>query len=1030
MGFRKELYTREYFTSRDEHGNRLPYGAFGSDEWRNGSIYDSMRRIIDVVSMEGTDVLEIGYGRGESIRYMARNKGIVSYTGVDFSEAAHQLAMGTIAECPGRFDLSCGDALEFLLERQFDSAFDVAMMLDVIEHIPTTEVRQILPLIHRALRTGGVLIVVTPNYTVDEDYIAQGCQYVRPSPTDIIPQTSGMYCNKFTRERLQRELTEAGLQPAARDAATGPYAGLSSADRALIQEHLFTKVNATPVGEFAHHVGIATSKDPWPTATTMNAQTPSTPMDHAFEQARTLCRAGDLAKAEQLCHRIHQAEPEHAGACHLLAMIAHSRGQVEAAADHIRRAAKLDPANSDYQAHACEIFRRAGLVDEALAAGRAAVRLAPTPPGPQNNLGLALQDSGDLAAAEACFRRVIDVNPQYARAHHNLGIVLRLQNRIEEAAHALADALRLQPDYPQALNTLGVVRKLQHRLDEALECLRRALTLRPEYPSALLNLANALSESGRDDEALNRMRDALRLKPDYHEAFHDLGAMHERSRRRAAAAEAYEEALRLKPDSIEYLAAVENGRRHLCDWRGRPDNVERLLHAVDQKTAKGEASPLWPLASLRFPTSPAQRLAIARQHARGVAAQVAKSKVEIHKSQVEEVGPDGNGATGDVGQPARLRVGILSHEFGYNVVGHLTGGLYRRFDRDRFEILALDYSKDDGSDMRRRILGDCDRVIDLHGLTPLDCARRIRTEEVRILLDFNSYMPGGLPQIAALRPAPIQVAHMYPATTGADHIDYYLTDRIATIEGHERYFTEKLVYLPNAYLPTNGDQPIDHKTPTRSECGLPQSGFVYCSFNNSDKIEPQIFDVWMRILKRVEQSVLWQREDEAAAQDNLRREAEARGVDPKRLIFAPKISSTVQHLARHRCADLFLDTLTHGGHGTAADALWAGLPLITCPRETFTSRVAASLLAAAGLGDLIVDSLEAYEELAVALAENADRLEALRKQLKADRTTCATFDTDRYVRNLERAFLAMWHVYASGSSARTFSVIEERTDNG
>ena len=739
-------------------------------------------------------------------------------------------------------------------------------------------------------------------------------------------------------------------------------------------------------------------------------------MHDPMAQAQSLFRAGDLTAAEQICYRIYQAEPEHAGECYLLAMIAHHRSSPQAAVDHMRRAVQLEPANAEYQAHASEIFRRAARSDDAVAAGRAAVRLAPTMPGPHNNLGLALQDSGDLAAAEACFRRAIETNAQYVRAHHNLGIVLRLQDRFEEAAQALADALHFKPDYPQALNALGVIRRLQHRHSEGVECLRRALSLRPDYPSALLNLANALSETGNNDEAHERLRNALRLKPDYAEALHDLGALHERSRRRAAAVDAYEQALRLKPDSIEYLAALENARRHVCDWRGRPQNIERLLNAVDERTGRGEASPLWPLASLRFPTTAAQRLAIATQHARRVAKQVGLRRQSATLDTV----------TCDLPPPAPMRIGFLSHEFGYNVVGHLTAGLYGRFDRKRFQIIALDYSKDDGSALRRQILNDCDGVVDLRGLTPLQCAQRIRAESIHVLLDINSYMPGGLPQIAALRPAPIQVAHMYPATTGAEHIDYFLTDRIATPEGHERCFSEKLVYLPNAYLPANGDQQIDQNTPSRLECRLPDGGFVYCSFNNSDKIEPRVFDVWMRILKRVPRSVLWQREDEPAAADNLRRAADARGVEPGRLIFAPKLSSTAKHLARHRCADLFLDTLTHGAHGTAVDALWAGLPLLTCPGETFTSRVAASALAAAGLSELIVESLDEYEELAVELAERADKRRALRGKLASDRTTCALFDTDRYVRNLERAFLAMWQVQNAGGTPKSFSVLETR----
>ncbi len=386
---------------------------------------------------------------------------------------------------------------------------------------------------------------------------------------------------------------------------------------------------------------------------------------------------------------------------------------------------------------------------------------------------------------------------------------------------------------------------------------------------------------------------------------------------------------------------------------------------------------------------------------------------------------DGGIRTAETDSPStspRLRVGFLSHEFGHNVVSHLMAGIYGRFNRQRFEIVALDYSQNDNSELRSRVLCDSDRCVELFGLTPGEAARRISAEQVDILFDINSYMSGGRPEIAARRPAPIQISYMYPASMGADWIDYFITDRFATPPGHEQFFTEKLVYLPDVYLPTNCDQPISEQGPSRVACGMPDEGFVFCSFNNPDKIEPELFDVWMRILKRVPVSVLWQRCDNSIIEERLHAEAKARGIAPERLIYARQLPSTADHLARHRHADLFLDTYTHGGHGTAVDALWAGLPLLACPGEVFTSRVSASLLTAAGVPELIASDLHEYEERAVRLAEQPNELNAMREKLLANRRKCTLFDTSRYVRNLERALLEMWRIHRAGESPRSIDV--------
>ncbi len=723
------------------------------------------------------------------------------------------------------------------------------------------------------------------------------------------------------------------------------------------------------------------------------------------------------------------------------AVVAFKEGNAEQAADHLRSAIALDPQNAQFQTAAVEVFRRVGQLAAAIDAGRQAVRLSPVSTAAQNNLGLALQDDNNMREAEHCFRRAIELDPNYARARCNLGILLTRQHRLDEAAASLQQALRLKPGYPQALNAWGFVLKRWHQWPRAVECFQEALRREAHYAPALLNLGNTLSQLGREEEGERLIREALRVRPQYAEAWHDLGAHFEHYRRMAEAVQAYEQAGRLQPDVSQHLAAIENARRCMCDWRGWEERIPRLLQVVRDALAEGRPSPLWPFSSFRMPTTNEDRLLIARRHAEQCATSIVGQK-GIGENGDESPSSAAARRPAKASQTAattvlegeltilpppegeRLRIGFLSHELGNNVVGHLMAGLFRRFDRERFEVVAFDYSPPDDSPLRQRIMGDFDRTVDVGPLSPADAAKCIAQERIHVLLDISGFMHRGRPEIAAYRPAPIQVSYMYPATTGAQWIDYFLTDRIVTPPGHERFFTEKLVYLPPPYLPNDSEQPIAEDTPARSDFGLPADAFVFCSFNKSDKIDPTIFDVWMNILHRVPGGVFWQRESDPHIQDNLRREAKARGIDPTQLIFAPNVPDMERHLARHRCADLFLDTFIHGAHGTAVDALWAGLPLLCCAGRTFTSRVAASLLTAAGLPELVAENLQEYEDLAVHLSEAPSELESLRRRLRRAHQPGSAFDSTRLVRNLERAFEEMWRIFRTGQRPQAIELVK------
>jgi predicted O-linked N-acetylglucosamine transferase (SPINDLY family) len=421
-----------------------------------------------------------------------------------------------------------------------------------------------------------------------------------------------------------------------------------------------------------------------------------------------------------------------------------------------------------------------------------------------------------------------------------------------------------------------------------------------------------------------------------------------------------------------------------------------------------------PFAALTLPWTPEQQLAVARSHSDTIARTVAPLRQALG---FRPLPPDA-----DAG---RLRVGYLSGEFRDHAVSHLVQGVFGLHDRGGFEVFAYSFGPDDGSPYRRRIARDCDHFRDLRGATLADSARCIHHDRLHVLVDLQGHTGFSRMSVLALRPAAVQVNYLgHPGTSGADFLDYLVGDPVVTPPERAAAYRERVVTLPHCYLATDNGQAVAASAGSRAEHGLPEAGTVFCAFNNGYKIEPEVFGAWMRVLLRVPGSVLWLSPAAAPVEDNLRREAEARGVAGGRLVFARRVPGKAEHLARHRLADLFLDTWVYNGHTTAADALWAGLPVLTCPGETFAARVGASLLTAVGLPDLIATDRMSYEELAVRLGTNAEALREVRDKLAGQRTTWPLFDTPRLVRNLERAYRAMWSNYAAGRPPQPLEVSE------
>jgi predicted O-linked N-acetylglucosamine transferase (SPINDLY family) len=551
----------------------------------------------------------------------------------------------------------------------------------------------------------------------------------------------------------------------------------------------------------------------------------------------------------------------------------------------------------------------------------------------------------------------------------------------------------------EALNERGISAWKRGDLSGAEAAFRAAVEARSAAAGPTSNLGMVLFEQGRFDEALGWLRRAVEIDPAHAGAQNNLGIALARANLPAEAAGHFRAAMAADPAMAEARVNLWKPLMDACDWA----TLARELEA-----AAGEwVERVSPYVSLLLPVS----LDIQREVARAHSARIERAAAML-LPPVQSVERN----------PRLLRVGYVSGDFYNHATAHLTAGLFGRHDRSRFEVFAYSIGQGDASAQRRRIVEGCDRFVEVADEPFEATARRIAADGVHIALDMKGYCGGGRPEIFALRPAPIQVSFLgYPGSMQAGFIDYLIADRIVAPEADGASFSERLVWMPESYQVNDRDQPIADRIPGRAEVGLPEKGFAFCCFNQSYKIDARMFAIWMRILAAVPGSVLWLFRSSATAESALRAAALCQGVAPERLVFATKLPKP-EHLARHALADLFLDTHVVNAHTTASDALWAGVPLLTWPGKTFASRVAASLLHAVGLPELVAPNAAEYEALAIALARDPQRLHALRARLARNRLAAPLFDTDLYVRHLENAYEAMWAIHAAGERPRSFAV--------
>ena len=606
--------------------------------------------------------------------------------------------------------------------------------------------------------------------------------------------------------------------------------------------------------------------------------------------------------------------------------------------------------------------------------------------------GLALHRQGELTAAERIYREVLEQQPRHFDSLHMLGVIALQTRRAERGIELIRKAIGLNEKVAAAHNNLGKALLDLGRPGEALASFDQATALDPGFAEAHVNRGNALVKLRRLEDALVGYQQAVALRPDHAEAHRNCGNIFSKLRRYDEAFAAYDKVLALKPNLPGAEGHRLYARMHLCDWSRWEAESAHLIESVRNGHANTQ-----PFIFLAIPSSSEDQLQCARLWA--------ANNYPAHEKPVWQ---------GERYHHDRIRVAYLSADFRQHALSFLMAGMFECHDKSRFEVTAISFGVDDNSEIGRRVKASFERFVDARSYSDEQIADLIKALEIDIAVDLMGFTTDSRTGIFARRPAPVQAHYLgYPGTIGARYIDYLIADRVVVPDNQRGFYSEKLVLLPDSYLVNDRKRSIADRTFTRTELGLPLDGFVFCCFNNNHKITPRVFDGWMRILGQVEDSVLWLFQDNAKAADNLKKEALARGVNAERLIFAGRMPPS-DHLARHRAADLFLDTLPYNAHTTAADALWAGLPVLTCLGETFVGRVAASLLNAVGLPELITTTLEDYEALAIRLATHPDQLAAITAKLEANRLTTPLFDTRRFTAHIEAAYTAMHARHRAG----------------
>jgi protein O-GlcNAc transferase len=787
-------------------------------------------------------------------------------------------------------------------------------------------------------------------------------------------------------------------------------------------------------------------------------------------QAAGCHQAGQFGEAERLYRQILQADSRNFFAYHMLGILRSQQGRNGEALELIATALKINPVSSEALSNYGNILTVLGRTGDALAAFDKALKIGPQYAETLTNRGNILWKLGRPQEALAGYHAALRIKPNLLEALVGSANALRHLKRFDEALASSDKALSLKPDSIEALNNRGAVLSELRRFEDALACYDKALAIMPNSPSVLINRGSTLQALKQSERALANFDKALSIEPNSPEALSNRGIALSHLKRFEEALASFAKALAINPALVEALNNRGHTLREMNCLHEALASYDQAL-AIDPNYCKGINSRGAVLSDLgrfqealtchehvlaidpHFPAALADAASAAlnlsdwpkaAEFGEAIKPRLAEDYLAVPpllvlfydwgpdsqalcaKAYVKDISsrPIGSGA---IQRRAKIHVAYMSSDFRRHPMASVVTELFELHDRSRFEISGVSLGADDESEIRARIAKAVDRFVDIRALSDHGAVELLHKLEVDILVDLNGHTQGSRPEILRHRAAPVQVGYMgYPGTMGADFIDYIIADKTVLPFDQQPFFKEKIVHLPDTYWACDTKRTIG-ASPSRREALLPEFGFVFCCFNNNRKITAAMFDVWMRLLRSVPDSVLWLKKPNDLAMANLQREAAARDVSPSRLVFAGDVPADV-HLARHALADLFLDTVPYNAHATASDALWAGLPVMTCLGQTFAGRVAASQLNAVGLPELVTTSMEDYEALALRLARDPALLASYRNRLAQNRRSADLFNTDLFRRHIEAAYIQMWSIAGRGEIARNFSIRREPED--
>ena len=665
--------------------------------------------------------------------------------------------------------------------------------------------------------------------------------------------------------------------------------------------------------------------------------------------------------------------------------------QLNAAVKSYEKALAIKPDYANVCNNLGNILKDLGQHDAAVKSFEKAIVIKPDYAEAHNNLGVTFQELDKQDAAVKCYEKALSIKPDYADAHNNLGNVLKDHGQLDAAVKSYEKALSIKPNFADAHYNLGSTLKEVGQIDAAIKCYEQALSIKPSYAEAFNNLGIALMSLGRLDAAVKSYNQAITIKPEYANAYANHGDVMKRLKRLDEALASYERAFALKPDLAFLLGNLIHTKMLLCLWDGLPNRLNELTKKINNGEKVME-----PFSLLALIDDPE----IQRK-----ATEIFANKKFPKNHDLPEIGL--------YPKHKKIRIGYFSADFWSHPVSALTAELYEVHDRNQFEIHAFSYGPDKKDKMNLRIKAGVDHFHEVLSMSHQDIAMLARSLEIDIAVDLGGFTQDARTGIFAMSAAPIQISYIgYLGTMGADYYDYLVADQILIPENNQKYYSEKIAYLPS-YQVNDSTQPSPEIIFTREDLGLPKEGFVFCCFNNTYKITPTTIDSWSRILEKVDGSVLLIYADNDSAQINLTKEMTARGIDSTRLIFGERLSKS-KYLARYQVTDLFLDTQPYNAGTTASDALRMGLPVLTCIGHSFASRMGASVISALNLPELITTTEEEYESLAIELAIDPEKLKIIKDKLVSNLSTAPLYDTPLFTRHLESAYSMMYDRYQRG----------------